>query len=123
MEQKQRNYVQDLKAWDLLRLEELEIKLVDELMAAKPRVTYFDREHLEEELLRQIAKDRIPRGDEKALKEIPLLDEGDRATKFPLGSLVGFRDASFEDVLRCSVHAYYERQTFNKVADIKEVYP
>ena len=34
MEQKQRNYVQDLKAWDLLRLEELEIRLVDELMAA-----------------------------------------------------------------------------------------
>jgi hypothetical protein len=50
MEQKQRNYVQDLKAWDLLRLEELEIKLVDELVAAKPRVTYFDREHLGEEL-------------------------------------------------------------------------
>jgi hypothetical protein len=27
-----------------------EIKLVDDLMAAKPRVTYFDREHLGEEL-------------------------------------------------------------------------
>ena len=46
MEQQRRNYVQDLKAWDLLRLEELEIKLVDELVAAKPRVTYFDRKHL-----------------------------------------------------------------------------
>jgi len=53
MEQKQRNYVQDLKAWDLLRLEELEIKLVGELMAAKPRVTYFDREHLGEDLRAQ----------------------------------------------------------------------
>ena len=50
MEQKQRNYVQDLKAWDLLRLEEFEIKLVDDLMAATPRVTYFDREHLGEDL-------------------------------------------------------------------------
>jgi hypothetical protein len=74
-----------------------------------------------EELLRRIAKYRIPRGDEEALKEIPLLHKRDRATKFPLGSLVPFRGDSVDDVLRWSVHAYYERQTFNNIPDIKEV--
>lgn len=42
MQQSRRGYVEDLRAWDLLRLEELEEKLTDEL-AGKARVLYFDR--------------------------------------------------------------------------------
>ncbi len=48
MKQQRRKYVEDLKAWDLPRLEELERKLVDEL-AGKVRTMYFDRDLFAEE--------------------------------------------------------------------------
>ena len=48
MKQQRRKYVEDLKAWDLPRLQELELQLVEEL-AGKARAMYFDRDLFEEE--------------------------------------------------------------------------
>lgn len=48
MPQLQRQYVEDLREWELPRLDDLEDKLVDDL-AAKARSLYFDRELFAEE--------------------------------------------------------------------------
>ena len=52
MQQSERKYVEDLRAWELLRLEELEEKLTEEL-AGKARALYFDRGLFGEELYRE----------------------------------------------------------------------
>lgn len=49
MPRSQRTYVGDLRAWELLRLEDLEDSLANEV-AGKARALYFDRSLFEEEL-------------------------------------------------------------------------
>jgi hypothetical protein len=71
-----------------------------------------------EDLLRRIARFRIPDGNDEALRQIPLVGCAPRE-KFTLGELARFRDKSVSDVLHDSVREYYDSfVTFNSVGDI-----
>jgi len=67
MEPQQGKYVRDLKAWELLRLEDCELELLDEF-AAKARVMYFDRALFAEELY-EVFLDRLRDLMEKGVNE------------------------------------------------------
>ncbi len=74
-----------------------------------------------EDLLRRVARDRIPDGGEEALRQIPLIGCAPRE-KFSLGELARLRGKTVEEVLMESVQHYYDSfVTFNSVADIEGV--
>jgi hypothetical protein len=75
-----------------------------------------------EDLLRQIARHRIPLSGEQTLDEIPLKGMAGRAEKFSLGKLAAFRDKTVDDLISESVATYYDSAvTFNNVRDISLV--
>jgi hypothetical protein len=75
-----------------------------------------------EDLLRQIARHRIPLSDERTLNEIPLKGMAGQAEKFSLGRLAAFRQTKVDDLISESVAAYCDfAVTFNNVRDISTV--
>jgi hypothetical protein len=75
-----------------------------------------------EDLLRQVARHRIPLGSEETLNGIPLKGTIGRAEKFALGKLAAFRDMTVEDLISDSVRSYYNSAvTFNNVGDVSSV--
>jgi len=71
-----------------------------------------------EEFLRGLAVELLPKADEKALNNIPLITESGRAEKFGLGSLARLKGKTIDEVITKSVESYYERSNFNNTADI-----
>lgn len=71
-----------------------------------------------EELLRRIARWKLPSAHSSVLNEIPLVGTTPNAKKILLGELSSFRGKSVDDVLTESVYAYLERSTFNNRRDI-----
>ena len=72
-----------------------------------------------EDLLRSLLEIRLPRGDAKYLRLIPLVDSKDRfQPKYDLGDLLAHRAGTVEDLIRKSVAAYLGRHTYNNVEEI-----
>ncbi len=73
-----------------------------------------------EEYYRSIITQWLPtKGNEAVLKDICLpADAGKHAQKYPLYSLLEYRDKTINDIFIESIHAYMSRTTFNSYAEI-----
>jgi len=75
-----------------------------------------------EEFLRRLAVELLPKADEKALNNIPLMTESGRAEKFTLGSLAKLKGKTIDEVITKSVESYYDRSNFNNTKEINTLF-
>jgi hypothetical protein len=76
-----------------------------------------------EDLLRNIAAERLPGADEKTINEIPLagISAEGRPEKFLLGRLTAHRGKSVDQIIHESVQSHLQRSNYNSVEDIVRV--
>jgi hypothetical protein len=75
-----------------------------------------------EDLMRSIAKQRLPLASQEVLKQIPWPRYASSSkTALDLGDLVAFRGKTVFDVLTFAVDAYLERITFNHPGEVKQM--
>jgi hypothetical protein len=111
-----RQYVQDLKTWDLPRLEDLEHRLVDEF-AAKARLVFLEGERLGGQLhalflerLREMAGEAVNEILEYWLCiELPYLDRGEGRDPLALAYCVDNEDGSRTELIRVTLDRVFER--------------
>jgi hypothetical protein len=75
-----------------------------------------------EELMRDLAHERLWSAPSEVLKQIPWPRSGGTVkTTFDLGELSSFREVSVKDVLQHAVTAYLDRSNFNHPGDLKQM--
>jgi hypothetical protein len=75
-----------------------------------------------EELLRDLAQERLWKASSEVLRQIPWPRGGGTAkVTFDLGELSAFRDASVREVLQHAVSSYLEKSNFNHPGDVKQM--
>lgn len=140
MRQTRATYVKDLKEWELPRSEDLEDRLVDELIA-RARIPYFDRERLGDQLhgvlagdLRELAQSVVNETIEYWLKgladgndgrfpefsvEFPYLEREENVDALTVAYVVANEDGTRTELLRTTLTQVFERcfETQNSSAD------
>ena len=75
-----------------------------------------------EELMRDLAQQRLYLAPTEVLKQIPWPRGGGTIkTTLDLGELSAFRDASVKDVLQHAITSYLDRSNFNHPGDVKQM--
>jgi hypothetical protein len=71
-----------------------------------------------EDVLRSIARWKLPGASSDALNNVPLVGQGSNPRKFLLGDLAAHRGKTVDQLLADSVNAYLERSNYNNTAEI-----
>ena len=71
-----------------------------------------------EDMLRALARWRLPTSSQAVLDEIPLVGVGSNPKKFFLGELAAYRGKTIDELLTDSVNAHLEHSNYNNTDDI-----